>query len=72
MLMLTLVMGQFKYTTAQTMRRSLTGALGDTDGSILIFGIGVGLHLKYLLVIDQSLRTLGHTGSRVVEMAACL
>lgn len=47
--------------------RQLTGALGDTDGSVLIFGVRVGLHLKRLLVIDQSLGTLGHTGSRVVE-----
>lgn len=72
MLLLTLQSASLKYTIAQTMHRSLTGALGDTDGSILIFGIGVGLHLKCLLVIDQSLRTLGHTGSRVVEMATCL
>lgn len=50
----------------------LTGTLGDTDGSVLIFGIGVGLHLKRLLVVDQSLGTLWHTGSRVVEMTTCL
>ena len=53
-------------------QRPLTGALGDTDGSVLIFGVWVGLHLKRLLIIDQSLGTLRHTGSRVVEMATCL
>lgn len=52
--------------------RSLTGALWDTDGSVLIFGIRVGLHLKCLLVVDQSLGTLGHTGSRVIEVTTCL
>lgn len=52
--------------------RRLTGALRDTDGAILIFGIRVVLHLKRLLVIDQSLGTLGHAGSGVVEMTTCL
>lgn len=46
--------------------------MGDTDGSVLILGVGVRLHLKRLLVVDQSLGTLGHTGAWVVEVTAGL
>lgn len=52
--------------------RPLTGALRHTDGSVLVFGIRVGFHLKRLLVIDQSPGTLRHTGSGVIEMTTCL
>lgn len=60
-----------EYTHTHT-GRVLTGAVGDTDGSVLILGVGVRLHLKRLLVVDQSLGTLGHTGPGVVEVAARL
>lgn len=61
-----------KVTRKHAEYRPLTGALRDTDASVLIFGIRVGLHLKRLLVVDQSLGTLGHAGSGVVEMTTCL
>ena len=50
----------------------LTRALGHTDGAILVLGIGVGLHFKCVLVVDEGLRTLGHTRARVVEVPASL
>lgn len=58
-----------KHTSRQ---RILTGTLRDTDGSVLIFGIRVGLHLKRLLVINQILGTVRYTGARVVEPTTCL
>lgn len=56
----------------QRRRGRLTWTLRDADGAVLILGVGVGLHLKCLLVVNQSLGTLRHTGARVVEAATRL
>lgn len=41
----------------------LTGALGHTDGTVLVLGAGVGLQFEGVLVVDEGLGTLGHTGA---------
>lgn len=56
----------------QKWRDRLTWTLRDADGAVLVLGVGVGLHLKRLLVVNQSLGTLRHTGTGVVEVATCL
>ena len=50
----------------------LTGALGHTDGAILVLGIGVALQLECVLVVDEGLRTQRHARARVVEVPARL
>lgn len=50
----------------------LTGALGYTDGAILVLCIGVGLQFEFMLVVDESPGTKRHTGARVVEVSASL
>lgn len=56
----------------QRRRGTLTWTLRDADEAVLILGIWVGLHLKPLLVVNQSLGTLRHTGAGVVEAATRL
>lgn len=50
----------------------LTGALGHTDGAILVLGIGVGLQFECVLVVDEGLGTQGHARAGVVEVPASL
>lgn len=50
----------------------LTGTLGHTNGAILVLGVWVGLHFECVLIVQQGLRTLTHTGARIVEIPASL
>lgn len=50
----------------------LTGALGHTDGAILVLGIGVGLQFECVLVVNEGLGTLRHARARVVKVPASL
>lgn len=50
----------------------LTGALGHTDGAILVLGIGVGLQFECVLVVNEGLGTERHARARVVEVSASL
>ena len=51
---------------------TLTGALGHTDGAVLVLGARVALQLKGELVVDERLGALRHAGARVVEVPAGL
>lgn len=50
----------------------LTGALGHTDGAILVLGVGVGLQFECMLVVDEGLGTQRHAGAGVVEVPTSL
>lgn len=50
----------------------LTWAFLDAEGSVGVFGPGVVLQLEGDGVVDERLRTLGHTGPAVIEVGAGL
>lgn len=50
----------------------LTGALGHTDGAILVLGIGVGLQFECVLVVNEGLGALRRARARVVKVPASL
>lgn len=51
---------------------TLTRTLGHADGAVLVLCTWVGLQFEGVLAVDHRLRTLRHTGARVVEVPASL